>query len=165
MVGSNESYSYGGIGCKIYCEIKYPKLDLVKLQNAWNQVIDNNDMLHAKININGTQQILDNYILPKIKFWEMEDSKERIIDEHLKNIKERLSTKKYEIGEWPLYDLEVTNLKDSSILHLSLDMMIADFMSIKIILEELESYYFEGRLKLIKNYHIEILLYIMKIKK
>ena len=151
MVGSNESYSYGGIGCKIYCEIKYPKLDLVKLQNAWNQVIDNNDMLHAKININGTQQILDNYILPKIKFWEMEDSKERIIDEHLKNIKERLSTKKYEIGEWPLYDLEVTNLKDSSILHLSLDMMIADFMSIKIIFEELESYYFEGKAKVNKE--------------
>lgn len=58
VIGRNRTYQYGGIGCKIYAEYEFPKLDLEKLERAWENVVKNNDMLHAVIKNNKEQQIL-----------------------------------------------------------------------------------------------------------
>lgn len=144
MLGSNDTYKYGGTNCKVYSEFKYPLLNGSKLQKVWEKVVANNDMLHAVIKQDGTQEILKNYKIHSIKVWDMSKSSDEEIESHFTSVRERLTRKKYIIGEWPLYDLEVTNLKESSILHLSLDMLIADFTSINIITNELEKYYFEN---------------------
>lgn len=34
VIGRNRTYQYGGIGCKIYAEYEFPKLDLEKLERA-----------------------------------------------------------------------------------------------------------------------------------
>lgn len=55
--------------------------------------------------------------------------------------------KQYKVGEWPLFDLEISELEDVTILHISLDMLIADFLSINIIVDELEDNYFGDKKK------------------
>lgn len=143
MLGSSQTYDYGGMNCKIYSEFKYPKLDLNKLQLAWENVVKNNDMLHAMMLKNGTQKILDNWEVPRIKEWDFKNCTYDEVQKHLLEIREILFNKKYSVETWPLFDMGITQTSDSSILHFSLDMIIADFVSISIIMNELESYYFE----------------------
>ena len=131
------------MNCKIYSEFKYPKLDLNKLQVAWENVVKSNDMLHATILKNGTQKILDNWEVPRIKEWDFKNCTHDEVQKHLLKIREILFNKKYSVETWPLFDIGITQTSDSSILHFSLDMIIADFASISIIMNELESYYFE----------------------
>ncbi|SET42771.1 pyochelin synthetase [[Clostridium] polysaccharolyticum] len=142
LVGRNPSYRYGGIGCKIYSEFSYPALDLARLKKAWNQVIESHDMLHAVIMKNGTQQILEKYAQPDIKVWHMEHASEEELECHSRKMRERLANKNYLPETWPLYDLEATVGKDKTILHVSLDMLIADFTSIHIIINDLEDHYY-----------------------
>ena len=62
LVGQDNVYKFGGTNCKIYTEIEYEQIELNKAQYAWEQVIKYNDMLHAVINQEGTQEILSSYI-------------------------------------------------------------------------------------------------------
>lgn len=143
LVGRNKSYEYGGIGCKIYSEFQYVSLDIKRFKKAWEKVIMRNDMLHAVINVNGTQQILENYIIPEIKVWQLNDMSDEEIVFQRKKIRERLIEKQYQPGTWPLFDIEISYVKNNIIMHFSLDMLVADFSSINIIMEELENYYYE----------------------
>ncbi|MCI2201508.1 amino acid adenylation domain-containing protein, partial [Clostridium sp.] len=147
LVGRNSVYEYGGIGCKIYSEFEFPKIDILRLEAAWEKVIENNDMLHAVIHNNGTQSILENYKIPRITNWNLESLDENEIDKHFKNIRERLIKKQYHPEKWPLFDLELSEFKEKSIIHFSLDMLIADFTSINLIVKELEECYFNINMK------------------
>lgn len=141
-VGKGELYKYGQTNCKIYCEIKYPVIDIAKFKKSWTDVIIANEMLHAVIYNDGKQKILKDYNIPDIRYTKR-CSKYHFNDEHLENVRKRLSSKTYELGKWPLYDIEITSFDDYSIIHLSLDMLIADFTSIGVIIRDLEDSYFE----------------------
>ncbi|HHA5274587.1 TPA: condensation domain-containing protein, partial [Enterococcus faecium] len=141
-VGKGELYKYGQTNCKIYCEIKYPVIDIAKFKKSWTDVIIANEMLHAVIYNDGKQKILKDYNIPDIRYTKR-CSKYHFNDEHLENVRKRLSSKIYELGKWPLYDIEITSFDDYSIIHLSLDMLIADFTSIGVIIRDLEDSYFE----------------------
>lgn len=65
LVGQDNVYKFGGTNCKIYTEIEYEQIELNKAQYAWEQVIKYNDMLHAVINQEGTQEILSSYTVPE----------------------------------------------------------------------------------------------------
>lgn len=147
VIGRNRTYQYGGIGCKIYAEYEFPKLDLEKLERAWENVVKNNDMLHAVIKNNKEQQILQDYEVPAIEKWKIEDISPDERKNKLNEIRDRLVMKQYKVGEWPLFDLEISELEDVTILHISLDMLIADFLSINIIVDELEDNYFGDKKK------------------
>lgn len=68
LVGQDNVYKFGGTNCKIYTEIEYEQIELNKAQYAWEQVIKYNDMLHAVINQEGTQEILSSYRMSGILF-------------------------------------------------------------------------------------------------
>lgn len=101
VIGRNRTYQYGGIGCKIYAEYEFPKLDLEKLERAWENVVKNNDMLHAVIKNNKEQQILQDYEVPAIEKWKIEDISPDERKNKLNEIRDRLVMKQYKVGEWP----------------------------------------------------------------
>ena len=79
--------------------------------------------------------------------WKIEDISPDERKNKLNEIRDRLVMKQYKVGEWPLFDLEISELEDVTILHISLDMLIADFLSINIIVDELEDNYFGDKKK------------------
>lgn len=115
LVGQDNVYKFGGTNCKIYTEIEYEQIELNKAQYAWEQVIKYNDMLHAVINQEGTQEILSSYTVPQIVFSDLSDMEnaEVIIAQK----RESLTKKQYRVGTWPLFDVEITKLKNKYILH------------------------------------------------
>ncbi|MBV4429414.1 amino acid adenylation domain-containing protein [Clostridium tyrobutyricum] len=142
VIGRNNAYKYGGVGCKIYAEYKYPRLEQGRLKAAWENVVKANDMLYAIIIDSGKQRILENYEIPKIRRWGGSEVSLSEGKEHIEEVRNRMTNKQYEVGAWPLYDLEVTDYADISVLHIALDMLIADFLSISIIIGELEENYY-----------------------
>lgn len=144
LVGQNNIYKFGGTNCKIYAEIEFEELILKKAQKAWEEVIKCNDMLHAIIEKNGVQRILKIYNVPQIAYTDL--SKKSDVQSILYNKRMRLTKKKYKVGTWPLFDVEISKLQDRYIFHISLDTLIADFVSINLILDEFEQMYYTGKI-------------------
>lgn len=144
LIGQDDIYRFGRTNCKIYTEIEFEELDLKRTQYAWEQVVNYNDMLHAIIEKSGVQKILKTYKVPQIKYSDF--SEEKDIEYLFQEKRIRLTKKQYEAGTWPLFDVEVSKLNNRYVLHISLDMLIADFVSINLILEEFEEVYYTGEI-------------------
>ena len=137
LVGQDKSFRYGGTDCKIYSEFLLGDIDEEKFVKAWHTVIKNNDMLHAVIEHDNTQRILSEYELPEVPVTDVTGSEQAELE-----IRERLMKKTYDPAVWPLYDLELSITEKGYIMHISLDMLIADFVSINLIFDQIEQCYY-----------------------
>lgn len=141
FIGSKNIYKYGDVSCHIYIEIEYEKLDYLKTKNIWNKLIQENSMLSARVNQDFKIEIdsrIDEYILKyyKIKNNELE----------LENIRSLYYEKEYNTESTPLFDIgiiEIENEKD--ILFLSINMLIADWRSVWVLIEQFEQSYFKNK--------------------
>ena len=145
LVGQEDFYQYGGTNCKIYTEFAFDELDPKRVQWAWEQVIRHNDMLHAVIEKNGTQRVLEEYQIPNIPFYDLSGQTDAHITQQIAQMRTRLTQKQYPAGTWPQFDLELTKLPTHDLLHLSLDMLVADFVSINLILDAFEQFYYHNQ--------------------
>lgn len=165
FLGQEKYYKYGGTSCKVYTEIEFEHLELSRLQKAWENVVNNNDMLHAVIEKDGVQRILSIYNVPPIIFEDFSKDSEIEANSKIVEKRHRIIGNKYGVGVWPLFYLEVTRLKEYDILHFALDMLIADFVSINIILNELEQAYYDTLLMVPKLSFRDIVIYKENTKK
>lgn len=141
VVGRNDLYELGGIACHGYIEIIFDEIiNPQKIEVAWNKVIQKHDMLRAIVS-NANYQIVQEAVpyvqVPVIDL--REDFEQR--NEERKKLRLELSNKQYKLGEWPMCDIAVSIEKQKSIVHFSLDMLIADFVSMNIVLNDLEYFY------------------------
>lgn len=141
LVGRSEEYGSGGVGCKVYLELIGKDIDKNRLNDAWKKVILRHDMMRAVIMENGVQHVLKNVEIPDIRFIKESDKT------HIEDIREELSQKNYDSETWPLYDMCLVHEREQDVLCLSIDMLVADFTSITIILNELEMIYIGEELK------------------
>lgn len=141
MVGRTGEYGYGGVGCKVYLELTGHGIEGDKLNRAWKDVIMRHDMMHAVVMKNGMQKVLEEVSIPDIRIVEKESGLKT------EDIRQELSHKQYEPESWPLYDLVLVHEEDKDVLCFSIDMMIADFTSITIVLNELEALYGGSKLQ------------------
>lgn len=141
LAGSNDDYYLGGVNCHTYLEFKVDCIDIKKFQLAWNKVIDKHDMLRAIINKEGNQRIKEKVKYPTLEVYDLRNLFEAELEKELNNIKETLSSKKYAYGDWPLHMFSISILNDYSIIHFSIDMIIADYISINLIFKDMNNYY------------------------
>lgn len=136
LLGRNKAFELGGVGCHGYMEIEYNELlDKKKIEIAWNKVIKKHDMLRAIIYKNGKQKVQKD-----VPFVEVEENFS--IDEKELVLREKLANKQYKIGEWPMCDIAITKINEKTLLHFSVDMIVADYISMNIILKDLEDFYY-----------------------
>ncbi|NSB12323.1 non-ribosomal peptide synthetase [Clostridium beijerinckii] len=143
LVGRNNVYEYGGVGCHAYIELTMPVMDSERLERAWHAVINRHEMLRAVVFSEGYQKVLEEVNLPPLKEQNLRGLNKKETEAAIKKVRDKLSTKQYKTDEWPLFDLFLTTLEESSILHLSIDMLISDFVSANILLKELDHFYYE----------------------
>lgn len=163
LVGKQGGYEYGGVGCKVYSELTLEEIvDVSKLEKAWHEIVKRHDMLHTMVYSKGVQKTLKDFSLPPVKVYDLRNDIESA--KKFLTIRKELTEKQYGIETWPLFDLVVTLLKDKTIIHFSIDMLIADFVSITVILEELEQLYFGQEIEALEITFRDILLYQEKQK-
>lgn len=141
VMGRNTTYELGGVGCHAYLEMVFEEvLDLKRLKRAWNQVIKKHDMLRAIIYDVGYQIVQEEVPELDIICADLRANKEEGRRKST-DLREMLSNKQYDVGVWPMFDLALTVEEKRSIIHFSLDMLVSDFLSMNIILNDLEELY------------------------
>lgn len=82
--GMKRIYELGGTSCYTYLELEVPQIDVLKLEQAWHQVIAKHDMLRAIVSKDGMQQILDCHVIDEGKCLKINwDVREHIFNEHV----------------------------------------------------------------------------------
>lgn len=139
LMGREGGYKYGGVSCHAYGELILPYTDSERMKEAWHRTILRHDMLRAVVYKEGYQQVLRDAELPELisVFCSSEDEFEST---RLKT-REMLAFKQYETGKFPMYEIRLTGCADRTVLHFSIDMLIADFPSVNIILTDLMNFY------------------------
>lgn len=141
LVGRTDSYDFGGVGCHGYVELSLPEMDHSRLEKAWRAVVDRHDMLRAVVSTEGVQQVLEEVPVPSIEFQDLKGLAPGEVKERVLAVRQQLSTKQYAPNEYPLCELALSTTDEGSILHCSIDMLIADFVSVDIMLSELDQLY------------------------
>ncbi|MEU6720215.1 amino acid adenylation domain-containing protein [Nonomuraea sp. NPDC046802] len=138
LIGRRETFAYGGVGCHGYGEIELPELDVKRLEAAWRRLIARHDMLRAVIEQEGAQRVLPE--VPEYRI-DVDDVDETGFDKAVAYTRAELSHHVYRPDVWPLFTLRVTRAPGKALLHFSIDFLICDFVSIRILLDELHTAY------------------------
>ena len=143
LMGRTKNMEYGGVACHIYMDFVYPHLDRARAEEAWNKVISDNDTLHSVISKEGYQKVLkewDRFTVEEHDFSDMDAYKaERYIDD----VKQIMGNEMFDTGTYPLFKVALSKCSDKTVMHFSIDVLIADWTSIWMMLNEFEHYYYE----------------------
>jgi pyochelin synthetase len=141
LLGRRDAFEYGSVPCHAYGEIVFDTLDRDRLQRAWSAVVDRHDMLRVVLDYDGFQRVLADPPPPVIDWTDARDLDATAGEARLAETRRRLSHETKEVTECPLYSIAVTELADRAVLHFSIDFLIADYVSIYLLLDEFGAFY------------------------
>lgn len=151
LVGRNSEYELGGTGCHSYTEFKFDNIDCARLEKAWHELILKHDMLRAVFSFEGYQKVLEKPAMPGLVVNDLSANATGIDSSEFKEIRKSMEDKNYEIGSWPMHQFAVTKFADYDIVHFSIDMLIADFVSVNIMMSDLIKLYEGEQLSVSQN--------------
>jgi pyochelin synthetase len=139
--GRGASFPYGGVGCHGYGELAFDGVDPARLDAAWRTLIERHDMLRAVVCADGVQRVQPGPCEYHIGRTDLGEAPPETFTRAVEATRADMDHRVYQPGEWPLFDLRLTHSAQSAILHFSIDFLIADFVSIQLLLAELEEEY------------------------
>ncbi|NQX86425.1 MAG: amino acid adenylation domain-containing protein [Flavobacteriaceae bacterium] len=146
LLGRNQGFKYGGVACHLYMELKYNKLDHDRVEKCWNTLVERHEMLRATVNNQGYQTILKETPRFKVSFQDISDKAEAEQEAVLEEVRDKMSHRVYDTEEWALFDIGLTTVKTGdkteSVLHFSMEFLIADWISMWMLMAEFEALYF-----------------------
>lgn len=119
---------FGGVACHMYVEVALGEADHGALERAWNALIARHPMLRAVIDPDGSQRVLER--VPQYRIALCHDGADQVRREMGHALRDP--------AVWPLFELRLTPTPGNAVLHLSVDFIIADWASIRILQGELE---------------------------
>jgi pyochelin synthetase len=139
--GQSSGYELGGTGCHSYVELLTPRLDRERLETAWHELIRRHDMLSAVVIPPDSLRVVPFEKGPVLEEIDLRGHDPRTPDEDYLRYRSELEDRRYPVGAWPLHEFRLLQFDGCSILQFSVDMIIADFVSVKVMTEELMSLY------------------------
>ncbi|MDT9687023.1 amino acid adenylation domain-containing protein [Streptomyces sp. P9(2023)] len=141
-LGRTGAFELGNVSTHVYLEFDAPDLDLPRFEHAWRRVIDRHEMLRAVMLPDGNEQ----RILPEVPPYEIQVTDLRGRERHeaeaeLAATRDRLSHEVRPADEWPLFEVAATRLDGGLRIHLSVDSLIADFSSGRLLFDDLSRFY------------------------
>ena len=144
-LGRGDHTVLGNTSTRAYFEFDIEQLDIEKLEKCLNVMINQHDMLKARLTDDG-QQIISQYV-PKyrIQTRDLKLLSKGLRDKQLGQIRNELANTVLDANTWPLFDISATEMCENlTRLHIQWDMLIADAFSIQLIFDELFSRYKVG---------------------
>lgn len=148
LLGRSQVFGYGGVACHIYLELTYPELESGRVESVWNKLVLRHDMLRAVINSNGYQQVMEKVPRLEVPYTDASGWETGNVTAKLEEIREEMGHRIYNTESWPLFGVAVTKTPDRTVLHFSIEFLIADWASIWLLLSEFEALYNEPERKL-----------------
>ncbi|WP_305072978.1 non-ribosomal peptide synthetase [Micromonospora okii] len=146
LLGRSDLYEYGDSPCQVYAEVEFPDLDPERLEDAWNHLVRRHDMLRAVFDPQGSQQVRPEVPRHHVPVTDLRGEPDDRIEAHLGATRERMDHHRYDPQRWPLFALAVTLTDRHAVLHVSIDFLVADYLSTQVLLDELRQLYAGGKL-------------------
>lgn len=153
FIGRSDDQTLGGVGCHAYIEIDGKDIDYKRLNDAWNILQYRHPMLRARFTEDGKQEILDKPFSEEIEVFDLSNLDEEETKIRLDKIRENLSHRKLRVEIGEVAGLKLTNLSHNrNKIFFDLDLLVADVMSMSILLKELGELYLGKELDNLNNY-------------
>lgn len=130
VIGRSNEYELGNIGAHYYTEFIWNDCNVKQLERAVNSVIQNQDIMRMVINNNGTQTLQKTVQHYEIKVFDFDEK--ALID-----YRNEISHRTYKIGEWPMFEISVSNVNGEKHIHFSIDCIILDGWSAYMFMEQI----------------------------
>lgn len=143
VLGRGKELAYGGVGCHGYGELTAADVDADRLTQAFAVLLRRHPLLHTVLRADGTQQTLPDVPAYPVAVLDLRAAGPNDTQNGIAAVRGELSHRLYAPDQWPLFDLRITRTASHDIIHLSIDFLIADFVSLQIVLAELEQEYLQ----------------------
>ncbi len=132
----------GNVSCHVYYEIETDNIDLHRLNQAWQRLIERHDMLRVVFLSNRQQQILAQVPFYEIHLEDLSGLAETGLAQSLDSVRQRMSHQVLSADRWPLFEICASKLTDQRmILHFSFDLLIMDAVSLQMLFKEWQAIY------------------------
>ena len=146
-VGREDGQHIGGIAAHFYHEFDTQNVDPQRLENAVNALFCRHGMLRVRILEEGQQQILAHAPWPGLTQYDLRDNDAVTAASRLEAIRAALSHRQMNIMQGEVFDVRLSHLPVAAgggcRLHFNLDMIAADAMSLRVLLDDLATLYLE----------------------
>ncbi len=143
-LGRDPEFILGGIGCHFYREYQVEDLDIARLEQAINRLIQRHEMLRAVFDDAGQQRILSDVPCFNINLTEVKDNAELAYQE----LRDDCAQQVFDPSRWPLFDVRAVRCGNSTRIAFGLDNLILDAFSIIMFYRELNQLYLHPELAL-----------------
>jgi amino acid adenylation domain-containing protein len=141
-VGRSSSFELGNVATHNYSEFEFTDLDTDRMNDAVLKLVERHDMLRAVVTSEGDQRILAKAPHHEIEIQDLRDRSQSEREASLLQIRQRLSHQVLELDQWPLFEIAVSRIDERrSLIHLSMDALICDAWSRRLLGRELLHFY------------------------
>ncbi|MGK3980503.1 amino acid adenylation domain-containing protein [Sorangium sp. So ce118] len=142
FVGRTALMSNGGVSCQMYQDFELRAPDIAKLERAWQRVVDTHEMLRAVVHSDGTQSIRAEAVRYTIQVADYRGHSPEARAAALAEVREAMVAKVFPLDGWPFFDVRLSLTEPSrAILHVSIDLLIADAVSIHTVFKQFFALY------------------------
>lgn len=146
-VGRDDGQPLGGVGCHAYLEFHGQFIDPLRLKQAWNALQRHHPMLRAKFFPNGRQAIMPSPYNEEMEVFNLGGLAPDELEEELLSIRSALSHRKLRVEEGEVAGLALALLPDNTgRLFLDVDLLVADVLSLSLIIRDLAEAYLGKKL-------------------
>ncbi|MBA4259966.1 MAG: hypothetical protein C0446_12440 [Chitinophaga sp.] len=149
LYGRLEGFEMGNVSAHHYSELLFSHFDVTRFEEALNQLINQHGALRTVFH-DGAQKVVTNVPFYKIK------QHGQITQNKLTKIRSHLSHKVYQNEHWPSFDFELSILNEQFVLHISVDILILDGISMRLFFDQLARHYNATRDTALKVTPLEI---------
>ncbi|MEU8119213.1 amino acid adenylation domain-containing protein [Spirillospora sp. NPDC049024] len=143
LLGRGDAFDYGGTACQVYAELAIEDLDPRRMEDAWNRLVERHDMLRCTFHLEGYQVTAPDAPTYRIEVADLRGRSAAELDAHVAATRAAMDSRVYDPATWPLFDVRITRTGDRDLLHVSIDFLIADYLSIQLLLTELKRLYLD----------------------
>ncbi|MCF8568831.1 amino acid adenylation domain-containing protein [Gordonia sp. HY002] len=139
-VGRQDGQSLGGVAAHLFAEFDGAGVDAARLERAVGRVVERHEMLRAAFGDTGKQRILDTPPTPVFSVVDLRDGSD--VDAQTERTRDRMSHQLLDTAAGSVVEFVLTLLPDGRHrLHLDVDMLAADAMSYRRVLDDLATAY------------------------
>ncbi|MFF3306020.1 amino acid adenylation domain-containing protein [Streptomyces sp. NPDC002952] len=144
-LGRDPDFTLGGVASYWYWEFESDRVDLERLESAWNRLVGRHEMMRAVLDGEGGQRIL-----PEVPYYRFAVTRTTAAD-HEKAVSELAGMEQQvlDVTSWPLFDVRAVRREDGhTVIGVGFDYVVLDALSIMTIFTELSALYADPALQL-----------------
>ncbi|MEV0675045.1 AMP-binding protein [Actinosynnema sp. NPDC050436] len=143
--GRADGQVLGGVGCHVYLEVDGSGVDAESLRRAVLAVVRRHPMLRARFLADGTQQVLPEPAWTGLTHHDLRALDEDGVRRELDRVRSELSHRRLAVERGEVFDVRLSSLPGGRTrLHVELDSLVADVLSLGVFLHDLAACYAGG---------------------